>query len=191
MLTLTILATLLFTLTMASTTNEILLELIIEQQRHIEFLIKEIEDIKQKPLLEERRFTKISELILEKTKDSFRMPNISYKIPDINYEKGIKYTIEKKQGLVITNIDDLQIVKNVELVNPTIWYEIKFYIESNIPDIPYIPIYDEDNLKKPPSRRNIFRVNDTTHRFIPKIFYEIKTTNGEIDIVQDERLNLF
>jgi hypothetical protein len=171
-------------------TNEDLLEIIKEQQKQIDFLINEFQNMKQKPLLEETHFMNISKLILEKTKDSFKMPNISYKNPDINYEKGIKYIIERKQNYIITDIDNIQVDKNINFIDAAIYYEIKFYVECNLPNIPCIPIYDEENFKKPPSKRNIFRINDINLHFMPKIFYEIKSDDGKIDIIQ-ERFNLF
>jgi hypothetical protein len=173
----------LFVLTMAG--KEDFIKIIKKQQKQIDFLINEIQEIKQKPVLEQKHFEKISEIILKKTTESFRVPNLSYKNPDIDLDSGIKFIIIKKQEMSISDINFLRkSFSNITIINPTVYYEIKFYVKSTIKEIPFIPIFDEDNIEKSVEKNNIFNIIDKTHRFVPKIFCEIKTENGELDIIQ-------
>lgn len=185
MFILTILITILFTFTMA--TNEDLLEIIKEQQKQIDFLIEEVKNkntIKKKEL-KHQHFQKIANLILEKTSDSFRIPNNKNKNPDVDYEKGIKYIIERKKSNIIS---DIEVLYDKPIVNPNVYYEIKFYVYSTIPEFSYLPIYDETNSIDDygityPETSNIFNVNDKNLRFLPKIFYESRTETGEINVI--------
>lgn len=165
--------------------KEDFIKIIEKQQKQIDFLINEIQELKQKPFLEQKHFEKISEIIQKKTIESFKIPNLSYIDPDIDYNSGIKFIITKKQEMSITNINSLlNSFSSITIVNPTVYYEIKFYVQSTIKELPFIPIFDENKIKKPLEKNNIFNIIDITHRFVPKIFYEIKTENGELDLIQ-------
>lgn len=123
-------------------------------------------------------------LILQKTEKSFRMPHLrSEYYSNLDLDKGIKYQIEKKRHIVVGNIPDIVLPENITVVNPDVYYEITFYICTKMPNLPAIPIYDEYS-RKPPNKSNIFNINDTTLRFVPKIFIEIKTATGDLDVFQ-------
>jgi hypothetical protein len=125
----------------------------------------------------------IEMLILQKTENSFRMPHLrSEYYAHLDLDKGIRYQIERLPTRVaVGNIPGTILPENITFVNHHVCYEITFYVCSKIPNIPAIPIYDEYS-RKPPNKSNIFNINDTTLRFVPKIFIEIKTATGDNDV---------
>lgn len=158
---------------------EELLDIIREQQKQIDFLIQKLDN----QVISE----KIEKLILEKTQPSFRVPNVrSIYTQDFDFSKGIKYIIEKSTKVTVGNVpqNNILLPENAKIINPNTNYEIQFYVCSNIPGIPVIPIYDMYS-RKSPEKSNIFHIDDTTLRFVPKIFVEILfEQTGETDVVE-------
>jgi len=158
---------------------EELLDIIREQQKQIDFLMQKLDN----QVISE----KIEKLILEKTKPSFRVPNVrSIYTQDFDFSKGIKYIIEKSTKITVGNVpqNNIMLPENAKIINPNTYYEIQFYVCSNIPGIPFIPIYDMYS-RKSPEKSNIFHIDDTTLRFVPKIFVEILLEKtGETDVVE-------
>ena len=158
---------------------EELLDIIREQQKQIDFLMQKLGN--------NTISEKIEKLILEKTQASFRVPTVrNIYTQDFDFSKGIKYIIEKSTKVTVGNVPQQHIMlpENSKIINSNTYYEIKFYICSNIPGAPFIPIYDE-NFENEPEKSNIFHINDTTLRFVPKIFVEILLENtGETDVVE-------
>ncbi len=173
------------------------IDIIQEQQRQIEFLLNNITTMQNQITKLENTTNKdnmndhLSEIekhILKKTEKSFKIPNLRSEYQqDFDFDKGIKYIIEKKQKFTISNIvnDEIGLIlpKNATIVNSNVFYEIKFYVCSKIPNIPLIPIYDEYS-RRTPEKSNIFNINDVSWRFVPKIFMEIKTETGDMDVIE-------
>ena len=158
---------------------EELLDIIREQQKQIDFLIQKLEN--------NAISEKIEKLILEKTKPSFRVPNVrSIYTQDFDFSKGIKYIIEKSTKITVGNVpqNNIMLPENAKIINPNTYYEIQFYVCSGVPGLPFIPIYDMYS-RKSPEKSNIFHIDDTTLRFVPKIFVEILfEKTGETDVVE-------
>jgi hypothetical protein len=80
--------------------------------------------------------------------------------------------------------NNILLPENAKIINPNTYYEIQFYVCSGLPGLPFIPIYDIYS-RKSPEKSNIFHINDTTLRFVPKIFVEILfEQTGETDVVE-------
>jgi hypothetical protein len=126
----------------------------------------------------------IEKLILSKTEKSFRIPNLRKEyLQDFDLESGIKYIIERKKVIAVGNVPEIMFPENVTVIDPEVYYEIKFYVCSKNPGIPFIPIYDELS-HQGPEVSNIFNINDKTLRFVPKTFIKIKYESGDVDVFE-------
>ncbi len=165
------------------------LDIIQEQQRQMQSMMNMIIDLQSRVSQLESDATienidEIEKLILLKTEKSFRMPNLRREyLQDFDLESGIKYMIERKNVIAVGNVPEIMLPENSIVIDPDVYYEIKFYICSKIPNIPCIPIYDEFSSKRP-EVSNIFNINDKTLRFVPKTFVKIKYESGAVDVFE-------
>lgn len=126
-------------------------------------------------------FNIISNKILNKTKESFILPNNFRLRHNIDYSAGIKHTITKISNDIISyTTEDL----NIPNFNPNskYIYKLEFFIMSKSGIS--IPIFDENTGK---CLLGIMHCE----RYLPKIFYETIDTNENIDVYEFKYMDLF
>ena len=162
-----------------------------DDSNDISSLVKKIKELEEKiqslkinsniKYSNENHFNIISNRILNKTKESFEMPNNFRLRHNIDYSAGIKYTIRKIPNDIISySTEDINI-PNFN-TNSKYIYELEFFIKTKSGIS--VPIFDKDTGKC------VFGLMHCK-RYLPKIFYETIDSNGNIDVYEFKYMDLF